>query len=128
VLRFPWMAVLGAEPLWAVGVFGALIVYLLYRAMMRGFGELLMASPSPSRALLIAYAGLAIYQVCVAWWGVALWRTGTRTRSRVWRNLARLLAAVLAVQVIWGTVGAAAVLQEHFSPTGESVMDQPLRK
>jgi len=128
VLRFPWRAVLGVESLWAVGIFGALIVYLVFRGMMYGLTELLMINPSPPHALLIAYAGLAVYQACVGWWGVALWRTATRTRSPVWRNVARLLAVVLALQVILGTIRASAVLQEHFSPKEGSVMDLPVRK
>src|SRR5262245_10016733 len=40
ILRFPWRAVLGVEPLWAVVLFGAALLYLWYRLIVYGLTDL----------------------------------------------------------------------------------------
>lgn len=128
MLRFPWRAILGVEPLWTVIVFGALGVLIAFDVLLHALVRLLMMRPLPPHALLLGYAGLAVHALSVGWWGVALWRTAGRNRSSVWSVFARVLAALCAIQVVTGPISGAKSLKEYLPAPESSVMDLPSRK
>jgi hypothetical protein len=113
--RFPLRAALGVEPLWAVVVFGGAVVFVLWKLIPWGITEFLYMRPDLPYRLPIAYAALGIFSLAVAWWGVALWRTGGRANALVWRILARIAAVLCAITAISGAVGGARLVQDEFS-------------
>jgi len=126
-LRFPWRAILGVEPLWAVVIFGAFGVVLLFGAVVHALARLVVMRPLLPYALQLGYAGLAIQGLSVGWWGIALWRTAGRTRSSAWRICARLLAALCAVQAVLGPMSGARLLKAYIPTPSASVMDLQIK-
>jgi len=115
VVRFPLRAVLGVDPLWAVFLFGGAIVLGVWTSIRWGLAWLATLYPIPPYALPIGYAALGFFALIVAWWGIALWRTGGQCRAMIWMLLARGVAVICAFVATYGTMGAARVVQEYFS-------------
>lgn len=121
--RFPLRAALGVEPLWAVVVFGGAVVFVIWKLIPWGITEFLYMHPDLPYRLPIAYAALGIFALAVAWWGVALWRTGGRANASVWTILARIAAVLCAITAIWGPISGARVVQDEFSKQQGGLVD-----
>ena len=91
---------LGSEPLWQVLVFGGLFIVALMQGMSYAVDLVPLTMPG-GYALALGFALLSIFEGALAWWAVALWRTGGRQRSVPWRYAARLAAVLCIVHMIW---------------------------
>jgi TonB family protein len=114
-LRFPLRAALGVEPLWTVIVFGAALLFLLFKATVYGLAELGSVSPKPAYALPLAYAAVVVNGVAMAWFALALWRTVGRLKSFFWKIVVRILATLVVLSAVLGTQGATRVVEQFFS-------------
>jgi hypothetical protein len=128
-IRFPMRAALGREPLWAVFVFGGAAVAATFSLMTHSFAAVATMNPvSRYTVLVVGYSGMAMHGISIAWWGVALWRSGGHTRSRILRGMARVLAVICALQAILGPIGGAAFLSKYDTSAGRgSVMEPPAK-
>ena len=123
VLRFPLRAALGVEPLWVVVLFGAASVVVLFRLLAYGLVQLIDLRPMPGYVLPLAYTATAVMAFALAWYGVALWRSASRVKSMLWKGLVRILAVLVAIYAVLGTVDRVQVMQKYFSPPQSSIMD-----
>jgi len=124
VLRFPLRAFLGVEPLWAVLVFGAAILYLLSNLMAYGFGQFLGVEPVPPYVLPMGYLATGLMAFVTAWFAAGLWRSARRAKSGFWRILVRLLAVLVGLYAVNGILVRTSIMQQYFgSPPLSSVMD-----
>jgi hypothetical protein len=123
VLKFPLRAVLGAEPLWVVVVFGGALVFVVFKLLIYLLAQLLLVRPVPPHALPIAYVALGCYALVLAWLGVALWRTVGRVKSLAVKILSRGVALLCALYAVWGTINTVHLTQRYVSSAPTSVMD-----
>ena len=121
--RFPLRAVLGAEPLWAVIVFGGILFFLLFKLIVYGLTQLLAVRPMPPYALPLAYAAMALIALAMTWFALGLWRSARRAKSSFWKIAGRVLAVLVALNAVFGTLGGMRVMQKYFNSPPASVMD-----
>jgi hypothetical protein len=124
ILRFPVRAVLGVEPLWTVIVFGPGFVYLVFELFRFGLVRLLLPlRPPPPYVLPLAYAGITLIALAMIWFAVALWRSARQLESNSWRIVVRVLAIVVASDIVWATPGRVSLVQQYFAAPPGGVMD-----
>ena len=121
--RFPLRAVLGAEPLWVVIVFGGILFFLLFKLIVYGLTQLLAVRPMPPYALPLAYAAMALIALAMTWFALALWCSARRAKSSFWKIAGRVLAVLVALNAVFGTLGGMRVMQKYFNSPPASVMD-----
>jgi hypothetical protein len=126
VLCFPLRAVQGVEPLWAVFVFGLLILAGVFKLSFFGLQYLLFPLRAGSNALMVSYVLLAAYALTAVWLGAALWRTARRNKSSGWSLVARTFAVLVVLNCVWGSIAAARFIDSQLKQPqaeGPSVMD-----
>ena len=123
VLRFPLRALLGVEPLWAVVVSGAAVLYLLSKLMAYGFGQFVGAAPIPPYVLPLGYVATGLTALVTAWFAAALWRSAPRAKSGFWKIAVRLLAVLVGLYAVNGILVRTSVMQQYFGSPPASVMD-----
>jgi len=120
--RFPLRAVLGLESFWAVFVFGGVAVFIVEKLLIYGLAELMVLRPTAPYVLPLAYAALVLFALVVAWLSVAFWRTGGSIKTPFWKAAVRALAILCGFIAVFGTMGAARVVQGYLV-VPPSVMD-----
>jgi hypothetical protein len=114
------------EPLWAVIVFGAIFVYLVIQLFKYGLYQwwrFLFDHPAPQYALPVGYVGPVLVALAMAWFAVALWRSAKRAKSRMWKVAVRLVAVLVAVDVVFATVNSVNLVQTYLASKSDTVMD-----
>ena len=129
VLFFPLRAVQGTAPLWSVFVFGLLVLAAVFASCIAAVQHLLFPLRVTQDVLNLADALMGLYALTAVWFGVALWRTGSRSPSQGVRVAMRIVAAVLAVNCVLGALSAARFAQNRLLPDydGPSIMDSAPR-
>ena len=123
VLRFPLRALLGVEPLWAVVVFGAAVLYLLSNLMAYGFSQFLGVAPMPPYVLPMGYVATGLMASVTLWFAAALWRSAPRAKSGLWKIAVRLLAILIGLYALNGILVRMSTMQHYFGGPPSSVMD-----
>ena len=112
VLRFPYRAALGVEPLWAVALCGGALAFVTWKLVAWGIFQILGMHPIPPYARALSYSALGLYALVVAWWGISFWLTAGRTKAFGWALLGRIAALLCAGAATFGTLAAARIVNE----------------
>ena len=126
VLCFPLHAIRGAEPLWAVFVFGLIVLVAVFELTSVGMHHFLSTPRVAPDALMLSYLLLGIYALTAVWLGLALWRTARPSRPVALRFATRAFALLVVFNCVLGSIAAARLIHDHFKPPpaeGPSLMD-----
>lgn len=120
ILRFPYRAFLGVEPLWATLIFGGIIVFAMHKLTVHFSLQQFMA-PKQSYASLITYSALFFLAVTKIWLGISLWRAA-KTKYIVVNILSLVMAVYVLISAVGGSYNGFQLLQAYFPSDVGSVM------